>query len=192
MQEEELLLISLLEERLIKLKQEINEAEKDSRLSSQNNLIKDLKKDKNHLREIDIKEIEKILEQTKIKNQNQILHSIDIIQTLLNLNKEKHTTFKLTESQLEPINILIKTIEEQEKEKQKAIEQKEQEQKDYQNLLNKILKQQEPITELNIMKHLFKDLSITEETQSRILLGLMKYNKNIYSPEEFLIPEWDS
>ena len=87
--------------------------------------------------------------------------------------------YKLTESQLEPINSLIKKVEEQEKEKQKEFKQREQEQKEYQNLLNKLIQKQEPITELNILNHLFKDLNITDDTQSRILIGLMKYNKRI-------------
>ncbi len=193
MQEELLLLISLIEERLLKIQKQLDQRELDNNsiYSKEKDRIKELKKNKNVLVDIDLQRIELLLNELQITDQEDLLQSIEIIQVLLKMNRDKHTTYKITESQLESVNRLLEKIEEYEQEQEKELTQAIKEKKEYQKLLNRIIKKQEPITELTIINNLFNDLSITEETQSRILLGLMKYNKELYSPNEFLIPEWD-
>ncbi len=194
MQEEELLLVSLLEEQILKLQSKLDQKEKENSLtsSSQRELINQLKKDKNTIMNIDINEIEKIINELTDKEESKLINHLEVIKILLSLNKEKHTTYKITESQLDYINQFMKLIEEKEKKSQEEIERILKDKKNYHQLLKKIMKNEEPITELNILNHLFKDLNITEDTQSRILIGLMKYNKRISSPQTFLIPEWET
>lgn len=185
MQEEVILLISLLKEQLVNLQEEIKKEETkgDTIIDENRELIKSLKKDKNSILNIDLLTIKEILSELKVDNPQEILKYMEVIQKLLRLNKEEHTTYKITESQLEVINSFLKKIEEYEKRQKKSYDKKIESRKDYQLLLDKLIQNKEPITEMNIMKRLFKDLSIKEETQSKILIGLMKYNKEKYSKD---------
>lgn len=194
MQKEVILLISLLKEELIKIQDEIRmeDGKQNTIIDDNREMIKSLKKDKNSIMDIDLATIKTILSELEIDNQQEVMNYMEVIQKLLKLNKKEHTTFKITESQLEVINSFLKKIEEYEKRQKKDYDKKLENQKEYQRLLNKLIQNKEPITEINTMKHLFKDLSLKEEEQSKILLGLMKYNKEKYQKEsrDTEILEW--
>lgn len=185
MQKEVILLISLLKEQIVYLQDEIKKEEiKDDTVIDENmELIKSLRKDKNSILNIDLLTIKEILSELEVDNQQEIIKYIEIIQKLLKLNKEEHTTYKITESQLEVINSFLKRIEEHEKRQKKSYDKKIESRKEYQLLLDKLIQNKEPVTEMNTMKRLFKDLSIKEEAQSKILIGIMKYNKEKYKEE---------
>lgn len=185
------ILIELLQDQIKALEDEIENSHENQVLEKHKSIIKDLKRDKNFIIEIDLSIIEEILDELQVLEKNEILDYFDIIQKLLKLNKEKHTTYKLTESQLEYINIFIEIIDNYKKERKKAYDKKIKLHKNYQDLLTKLIKRQERITELDTLKHLFKDLSITEEDQNRILITLMKYNKNLTHQNETFLPSWD-
>lgn len=185
------ILIKLLEEQILKITEELESNNTNPIIEKYQSTIKNLKRDKNSIREIDLSIIEEILDELEVPEKKEILNYFDIIKRLLILNKEKNTTYKLTESQLEYINIFIKIIDNYEKKIKEEYDTKLKLQKEYQNILNKLKEGQERITELNTIKHLFKSLSIKEEEQSRILITLMKYNKNISYPSEDILPNWD-
>lgn len=194
MQKEVILLISLLKEELIRIQDEIKkeDCKQNTIIDDNREMIKSLRKDKNSIIDIDLTTVKAILLELKIENQQEIIKYMEVIQKLLKLNKKEHTTYKITESQLEVINSFLKKIEEYEKRQKRDYDKKIDNQNDYQKLLDKLIQNKEPVTEINTMKHLFKDLSIKEEEQSKILLGLMKYNKEKYKKEsgDTEILEW--
>ena len=191
---EEELIISLLQEQQEKIQEELEEQSNANNniIEENRELIEDLKRDKNTIININIEIIAKILNELQVEEKEEIIKHFEVIQTLLKLNKEEHTTYKLTETQLEYINLFLKQVETYEKQIQKEYQTKKQHQKEYQQLLDKLNDKREPITELNILKHLFKDRSLDEETQSRILIALMKYNKDLSDDKEATLPNWDN
>ena len=190
---EVVLLISLLKKRLLTIQDECQKAleEKDSLLEDNRELISALRKDKNSIIDIDLVDIETILNELEVIEKDEILKYFEVIQTLLRLNKEKNTSYKLTESQLEYINLFLRKIDAYEKKRSKKKEQLENKKNDYQRLLDKLIDGREEITELDTLRNLFNDLSIKEEKQSRILISLLKYNKSLSHPKEELLPEWE-
>ena len=190
---EVVLLISLLKKRLLTIQDECQKAleEKDSLLEDNRELINALRKDKNSIIDIDLVDIETILNELEVVEKDEILRYFEVIQTLLRLNKEKNTSYKLTESQLEYINLFLRKIDAYEKKRSKKKEQLENKKNDYQRLLDKLIDGREEITELDTLRNLFNDLSIKEEKQSRILISLLKYNKSLSHSREELLPEWE-
>ena len=190
---EVVLLISLLKKRLLTIQDECQKAleEKDSLLEDNRELISALRKDKNSIIDIDLVDIETILNELEVVEKDEILRYFEVIQTLLRLNKEKNTSYKLTESQLEYINLFLRKIDAYEKKRSKKKEQLENKKNDYQRLLDKLIDGREEITELDTLRNLFNDLSIKEEKQSRILISLLKYNKSLSHSREELLPEWE-
>lgn len=190
---EVVLLISLLKKRLLTIQDECQKAleDKDFLLEDNRELINALRKDKNSIIDIDLVDIETILNELEVVEKDEILKYFEVIQTLLRLNKEKNTSYKLTESQLEYINLFLRKIDAYEKKRSKKKEQLENKKNDYQRLLDKLIDGREEITELDTLRNLFNDLSIKEEKQSRILISLLKYNKSLSQPKEELLPEWE-
>lgn len=190
--EEILLLISLLKEELLAIEKEYQDISlDDSVLEDKKEIITRLRKDKNSLISIDLVDIEKILNELEITEKEEILRYFEIIQILLRLNKEKKTTYKLTESQLEYINIFLRKIDAYEKSRKKKYEKMERRKDSYQRLLDKLLIGKEEVTELDTLKSLFKDLSIREDVQSKILVGLLKYNRDVFQSSDELLPDWE-
>ncbi len=138
---EVVLLISLLKKRLLTIQDECQKAleEKDSLLEDNRELISALRKDKNSIIDIDLVDIETILNELEVVEKDEILKYFEVIQTLLRLNKEKNTSYKLTESQLEYINLFLRKIDAYEKKRSKKKEQLENKKNDYQRLLDKLI-----------------------------------------------------
>ena len=138
---EVVLLISLLKKRLLTIQDECQKAleDKDSLLEENRELINALRKDKNSIIDIDLVDIETILNKLEVVEKDEILKYFEVIQTLLRLNKEKNTSYKLTESQLEYINLFLRKIDAYEKKRSKKKEQLENKKNDYQRLLDKLI-----------------------------------------------------
>lgn len=190
MQEE--LLISLLNKEITHLQEKIEkEAQKTKSLIEENKeLIESIREDKNNIIYVDLDLIKRILQELQVKEYKKIVEYIETIQKLLILNKEEHTTYKLTESQLNYINMFLKEVDNYEKKRKIYRNQMINDIAEYQQLLHK-LNHNELITELNTIKHLFKELSIDDDTQRRIIFSLMKHNRNIEGLEDDSIPTWD-
>ena len=154
--------------------------------------IDSLKKDINYILEIDLNIIKEILSEYKeqLKEYKDIYQYMSTIKSLLKLNKEKHTTYKLQPNQLAYIKNFIKELEKLEKENQKEIDKNIQEKekfietkKQYEELLNQIEDKTnfEYISNIKILTLLWNECEIDESTKRDIIISIMKYNQNMFN-----------
>ena len=141
-----------------------------------------------HFSEEDIKNIlnTSALEETE---KNQLTKSVLAIRTLIELNKTKKTTFKVTEQQIQKIHDFCTIIEQIDQENKRKSEQATnmiaeltKKQNRYIKLLGIIEddKNQDFIKDLSLVEELFQVCVLEEETKRKILLNIMQYNESVY------------
>lgn len=193
---EQTALITILKEVIKNYEQSIEELNKlnNSALTVNKSIINRFQKDINTLIELDLKIVEDILTETNTEEEEKttILKYFEIIKNLLKLNKEKQTTFQLSEEQYTYIDLFLEKIDFLKKENRKIKEHHKidintlkEKHSNYKQLLNQIEDENDTtyITNVNLLKLLFDECEVDEITKRNIMLNLMKYNQDIYLQE---------
>ena len=193
---EQTALITILKEVIKNYEQSIEELNKlnNSALTVNKSIINRFQKDINTLIELDLKIVEDILTETNTEEEEKttILKYFEIIKNLLKLNKEKQTTFQLSEEQYTYIDLFLEKIDFLKKENRKIKEHHKidintlkEKHSNYKQLLNQIEDENDTtyITNVNLLKLLFDECELDEITKRNIMLNLMKYNQDIYLQE---------
>lgn len=166
----------------------------DSALSMNRDLIEKFRKDINTILEIDISLVEKILDEVEASalERDTICKYLKIIKTLLTLNKENNTTFKIQDNQLRYVELFFEKVdelsrknEEIQKANMKNIGKLTSTVNKYKQLLRTLEDRNNTnfISDIDVIMQLFKECETDEKTKQEILLNLMKYNLEIYQKD---------
>lgn len=159
----------------------------DENLNSLNSFLDDV----NNILEVDLDSSDYLLREVieDKSTREDLINNLKIIQTLLRLNKEKHTTFKLSFEQLEYIDsflrkvkMIIKKQEEIKEENNTSREKLINICNKYKELLNIITNpnNQIIITDIEIVQLLLKESNLDSEARRKIIINLLKINQSTY------------
>ena len=144
------------------------------------------------IKDFSILELKKMCSELQIEDdmKNKILEYLKIIKTLLELNDRKKTTYKLSDEQLQYLNMFLTEANNFILHYSKTTIYTKEELSDinvrlssYKDLLSIIENPDEPkfITDINTVKQLFNECDIDEYTKRSILLDIMRTNQNIFN-----------
>lgn len=152
-----------------------------------NHLLDDIQ----NIIKVDIDSIEKLLEEVieDRKEREELFDNIKIIQTLLRLNSEKQTTYRLSMEQLSYITTFLKKVKLLMKKKEdERIEKREKKIKleticeKYEKLLNCMTNPNNStiISDVELIELLLKESNLDSNERRKVLISLMKKNQKTY------------
>lgn len=178
-------------------------SENEQRLQELNNInnsalilhreeIEELQRDITKIIDIDMKVIEKILDEAEVSalEKDAICRYMDTIKKLLTLNKEKHTTFRITVDQMkyvdaffEKVQLLAKKNEELQTKNLKDMGRLTRISNEYKRLLEMLEDKNNTtyITDIELVMQLLEDNDADDETKKKVLLSIIKYNQQIHN-----------
>lgn len=190
---EQITLITILKEVIADYEQSIAEVSTliNSSFTINKEKISKLRKDTTSIIDIDSNALADILREAETKEEEakKVLNYLEAIKSLLKLNKERQTTFKISEEQndyikyfLEKVNIVEKKHREIKKTNPTNLDELNKLCSKYKALLNRLEDENDSsyITNIDLLKLLFKECKLDEQTKRNIMLNLMQYNQNIY------------
>ena len=184
-------LIKLLEEAITKLEEKKNNLTSNSSLKKYEKEISSLEEDYNNIINIELEKIKEILSELSFTADEQIVlyKFIESIQILLLLNKNKNTTFSISEQQINHLNIFLNKIKE-EKENQERISEVEllsinKKINSYKELLKKVSNDKNTmfIKELELLEDLYNEFDVDILLRKQILIDILMYNKQLFEKE---------
>lgn len=192
MLEEQTVLITILKEVIanydLKIKKLIND--NNSILLVNKGILDDFRNDIEVITEIDLKIVNAIFEELNDNSEekDKILKYLSLIKKLLLLNKEKKTTYKITEEQLHYVELFFEKVDCLERQnhqthldnlkkitKMSAIRSK------YTELLEQLkdTNNKNFISDLNLIGILLNECELEEKVKRNVLINIMKYNQKI-------------
>lgn len=138
------------------------------------------------------KKIEEIVDSFPITKdcKKELKKQLDTIVTILKLNSINGTTMKLDDSQIEVLNTFLKYLHDYVASRKSYIlknniniddvEEKNEKYKRLATLLNNP-KNKQFITDIDTLNILFEDNDLDEENRRKILISLIKYNRNLFN-----------
>ena len=191
------ILIDLLKEVIEDYEKEINQASEESTASIEEykNLVEMLEKDPSSLANVEKTKIEEIISSRKLEEEEKkkYLSYLATIRTLLSLNKTKKTTFQITNVQSKYLKEFIEMTrqvqEEKKRESAKSLEKIAKictKLRKYKKLLGILEDEKNPsfMEEIDTLRELLEEKELEEEVKRKILLGVLRYNKEIFEKRE--------
>lgn len=193
MLESQTVLVTILKEVIENYEQSIAEVNtlNNSALTNNEKIINRLKTDITALADIEPVVIKEILEETSTEeNEKKIIYSyLETLICLLKLNKEKNTTYQISEEQKDYLNSFLEKVSTLEKKHQEIrknnntnLDELNKMCSKYNALLGRLEDENDNsyITNIELLKSLFEECRVDEHTKRSIMLNLMRYNQNIY------------
>ena len=181
----------LLEDIIYKLEEKKKNLANNSSLKKYAEELNKLEENYNNILEIDLEIIKKSLSELPFTADEQtILYKfIESIKTLLLLNKNKQTTFTISEQQILHLNIFLDEVKkvrtEQELKIKKQEEQIDKKMNSCKELLRKINNTNNSsfIEELDLLEELFNEYDVQITLRKQILTSILMYNKVLFEKE---------
>ena len=195
MLEEQTTLIAILKEVIKEYDNRLSEVEEvnNSIVLNSKDIVNELKSNLGSITSLDIDKLKEILTELDIEEKDELVSYFETIKKLLVLNKEQNTTYEITDKQLDNMALFFKKYDD--KVKEKSIVQSKNmiiigkitnTCKKYKELLRRLEDKDNNIfiDDISLIEELFSELEIDEETKTKIILNLSKYNQNLYEDIE--------
>lgn len=188
----EMMIVTLLNKKIEENQDFLDKFNDNSSHSLDKDFVDSLKKNINFITEVSIEKIRDVMDLLEYKDdleRSEIEEYLLMIRKMLVSNKERHTTYRIHDSQMKYVELLFEKIDsyfvslEENKEKKKieyeAIKTKNSK---YRELLENLLDKNNNdfIIEIDIISELFNDCEIDEIKKRAILVEIINYNKEIF------------
>ena len=175
----------ILEEVIYKLEDKKNNLTNNSSFNKYNEELTKLEESYTNIVDIDLEVIKNILSELPFTaDEQKVLYKfIESIKTLLLLNKNKNTTFTISEQQIKHLNIFLNKVKEvKHQEEVKLQEEIDRKLNSYKELLNKISNEKNTsfIKELDLLEEMFNEFDIDITLRKQVLIDILMYNKNLF------------
>ena len=176
------------------------EKEEDSSIVSKLTTIEFLRSDINNILDVDIQFFKDILEEIDIDSleKETICKYLYSIKTLLLINKDKNTTYEISDEQKSYYDSFFKLVDDKlmdmEDKKEEAIDKlkylKEPYQ-EYKTLFNKIehIEDNHYVDDMDLINKIFNELQLDENTKRTVLFEIMRYNQKVFNKNMKLSPK---
>lgn len=178
----------ILKEVIYKLEDKKNNLTNNSSFNKYNEELTKLEESYTNIIDIDLEVIKNTLSELPFTaDEQKVLYKfIESIKTLLLLNKNKNTTFTISEQQIKHLNIFLNKVKEvKHQEEVKLQEEINKKLNSYKELLNKISNEKNTsfIKELDLLEEMFNEFDIDITLRKQVLIDILMYNKNLFERE---------
>ena len=176
------------------------EKEEDSSIISKLTTIDFLRSDINNILEVDIQFFKDILEEIGIDSleKETICKYLYSIKTLLLINKEKNTTYEISDEQKSYYDRFFKIVDnkllDMEDNREEALDKLKylrEPYQEYKTFFNKIehIESNRYVDDMELINKIFNELELDEDTKQKVLFEIMKYNQKVFEKNMKLSPK---